>query len=108
MRKTMKRTCALLLAMLMLFTAAPLQGSAATVAGLLAGDVDRDGSVTAADARLALRTAVGLEKTDADMIRCADADRDYTAADPAGRCGTGNAEAHHRGDEVYRAYRRRP
>ncbi len=47
------------------------------------GDIDYDGSVTAADARLALRTAVGSEKlTDAQKL-AADTDNDgqITAAD---------------------------
>ncbi len=42
------------------------------------GDVDRDGSVTAADARLILRAAVRLEKIskDDDLFYCADIDSD--------------------------------
>ena len=47
------------------------------------GDVDGDGSVTASDARLALRAAVGLETLDEETADLADADRDgkITAAD---------------------------
>ena len=47
------------------------------------GDVDGDGKVTASDARLALRAAVGLETFDAETTDVADADRDgkITASD---------------------------
>ena len=47
------------------------------------GDVDGDGEVTAADARLALRAAVELEHFDEKTADIADADRDgaITAAD---------------------------
>ena len=47
------------------------------------GDVDRDGKVTASDARLALRAAVGLETFDDETTDIADADRDekITASD---------------------------
>ena len=47
------------------------------------GDVDGDGSVTASDARLALRAAVGLETFDKETADIADADRDkkITASD---------------------------
>lgn len=49
----------------------------------LLGDVDSDGSVTAADARLALRIAVALDKASAVQTLAADADKDgsITAAD---------------------------
>lgn len=36
------------------------------------GDLDSDGAVTAADARIALRAAVGLDRLDGDIIRRAD------------------------------------
>lgn len=56
-----------------------------TVSQFLLGDVDLDGSVTAADARLALRGAVGLEnyKSGSAAFKAADADRDkkLTAGD---------------------------
>ena len=47
------------------------------------GDVDRDGKITASDARLALRAAVGLEIFDEETTDIADADRDekITASD---------------------------
>ena len=47
------------------------------------GDADRDGRITAADARLALRTAVELVAPDAETKNLADRDRDgrVTAAD---------------------------
>lgn len=41
------------------------------------GDVDNDGSVTASDARLALRAAVGLEKYAAGSVRFTEADVDF-------------------------------
>ena len=40
----------------------------------IAGDVDSDGFVRAADARIVLRAAVGLEALDEDMIKVADVD----------------------------------
>lgn len=40
------------------------------------GDIDKDGKVTASDARLALRNTVGLIKLGGDQLRAADADRD--------------------------------
>ena len=47
------------------------------------GDVDADGVVTAADARLALRFSVGLEELDEEQVTCADYDENgtVTAAD---------------------------
>ena len=47
------------------------------------GDIDGDGKVTAADARLALRAAVGLELLDEEQMKYADVDGDgkLTAAD---------------------------
>ena len=56
-RMTGKRAVSLLLALLLL----TLCGSAAAAAGRLPGDMDRDGKITAADARLILRAAVDLE-----------------------------------------------
>ena len=40
------------------------------------GDVDFDGSLSSADARLALRAAVGLETLSAAAAKSADVDRD--------------------------------
>ena len=50
---------------------------------LLLGDLDLDGSITASDARLALRGAVGLEHFNADFTAIGDVDFDgkITAAD---------------------------
>lgn len=49
----------------------------------LLGDVDFDGSITAADARLALRASVGLETFNDKQTKAADADKDgnISAAD---------------------------
>lgn len=49
----------------------------------LKGDIDGDGSVTSADARLAMRAAVGLETLDAEQISAGDMDDDgkITSAD---------------------------
>lgn len=43
---------------------------------VLPGDVNNDGEVTAADARLALRASVGLEKLTEIQLKAADADND--------------------------------
>ncbi len=50
---------------------------------LVRGDADGDGKVTAADARLALRSSVNLEKLTAEQISLVDIDKDnkVTAAD---------------------------
>ena len=79
MKQIIKRTGAFLLALLML-SAGLLYGYAAKPA---AGDVDLDGNVTSADARLALRASVKLERLAAEEAVNADADRsgDVTAAD---------------------------
>ena len=79
MKKLLCRGLSLLLAALLL----PLPYTALFSAAVTAGDVDQDGKVTASDARLALRAAVGLEILADDPLRAADADRDnkITAAD---------------------------
>ena len=75
----MKKICTLLLSLLLVFLLAFGVSAAAL------GDVDADGSVTAADARLALRRAVELEDfaKGSAQYTAADADRDgtVTAAD---------------------------
>ena len=80
MKKNLKTALALLLASLLLWSL-PLTGLAA----VKVGDVDFDGEVTAADARLALRRAVELETYEkgSDAYVACDADRDgeVTAAD---------------------------
>ena len=82
MRKKQKNGVSLLLALLMLLTSLPFVGTA-TAAALPAGDLDDTGDVTAADARLALRAAVGLDKLSAEQALSADADHsgDLSAAD---------------------------
>ena len=52
-------------------------------AGIALGDIDDDGKITAADARLALRTSVKLEKLDERKTYAADVDKNssVTAAD---------------------------
>lgn len=66
-------------------TAALLLLFAVGVSAYTLGDVDFDGSVTASDARLALRAAVGLEDIpfDTEAFYAADVDEDYviTASD---------------------------
>ncbi|MBR3975636.1 MAG: dockerin type I repeat-containing protein [Clostridia bacterium] len=61
---------------LVLFTAALMLVCGCIFAGAqnMAGDVDSDGFVRAADARIVLRAAVGLEALDEDMIKVADVD----------------------------------
>ena len=44
----------------------------APLSSFLPGDVDRDGKLTATDARLVLRIAVGLERADSETFRIAD------------------------------------
>ena len=77
MRKTLKNCVSLLLALLMLATFAPLrfQGNAAASK---AGDVDLSGKIEAADARLALRASVKLERLSAEQALNADADHSGT------------------------------
>ncbi|MBQ6065662.1 MAG: dockerin type I repeat-containing protein [Clostridia bacterium] len=74
MRKTLKKSVSLLLALLMLATIAPLRFQAAGAP--VAGDVNLDGKVGSDDARLALRASVKLENLTADQTKCADANRD--------------------------------
>lgn len=74
-----KRILSVLLAVMMLLTVFPLT---LAWAGEL-GDIDGNGSITAADARLALRASVGLETLSAEQTAAADADFNgtITAAD---------------------------
>ena len=73
----MKRLC-LLLFTLTLFCCLALAAAAAPV-----GDADRDGTLSAADARLVLRAAVGLDPATGELKRNCDpdGDRQITAAD---------------------------
>ena len=82
MKRTIQKALSLLFVFALLFTAAaPAGGKDAD--GPKTGDVDLSGDVTAADARIALRAAVGLETLSAEQALNADADRDgsVTAAD---------------------------
>lgn len=74
-----KRILSVLLTALMLISLFPVS---LAFAGTL-GDVDENGTLTAADARLALRASVGLENLTPAQITAADADfsGDITAAD---------------------------
>ena len=74
----MKKCIAILLSFCLLFSCFALTAFAA-----VPGDVDGDGKATSADARLALRASVNLEKLDAAALDAADVDRDgkVTSAD---------------------------
>ena len=78
----MKKTLCILLSLLLVFSVLSLPVFAV---GGGVGDIDRDGTVTAADARLILRAAVGLEHFDRDSVEflAADTDKDgvLTASD---------------------------
>ena len=74
MKPTIVKALSLALSLLMLVTVAPLRFQAAAADELIAGDVDLDGKVTSADARLALRTSVRLEHLSAEQSLRADAD----------------------------------
>lgn len=65
----MKKIFTVFMAFLMLVSVFPLSVSAAKL-----GDVDGNGTLSAEDARLALRAAVGLEKLSAEMFLRADVD----------------------------------
>ncbi len=67
-----KRILSLILASLMILSVIPVF----TASAFTLGDVDGDGFIKAADARLALRASVGLEKLSDEAIAAADADRD--------------------------------
>ena len=66
----MKRALALLIAFVMLAVSVPFTGAAQPAYG----DLDGSGGVTAADARLALRAAVGLDRLTPEQALSADAD----------------------------------
>ncbi len=74
-----KRIVSLLLSIMMILTVIPAALSSAS----LQGDVNGDGKITAADARLTLRASVKLENLDANQIKAADVDgkAGLTAAD---------------------------
>ena len=82
MKRAAKRALVLIFVFVILFTSLPLTG-AQDVVKPKTGDVDQSGNIDAADARLALRCAVGLENLSAEKMLNADADRDakITASD---------------------------
>ncbi len=77
MKKYAYRILTFVLAIILIF---PLNASASS---FLAGDIDKDGTVSASDARLALRFSVGLEDFDEEQqnIGDVDFDRAITASD---------------------------
>ena len=82
MKKHRQRFVSVLLTLILALTALPFAAPFARAARA-PGDLDGSGDVTAADARLALRAAVGLDLLLDDALRCADVDHDnqITAAD---------------------------
>ncbi len=83
MRKTERRVLSLLLALVLCLASLPLCGGTAAAPAPKTGDLDGNGKITTADARLALRAAIGLERLSADACVNADADRNgqITTAD---------------------------
>ena len=71
-----KKLLSLILAAAMLLTASFV--FSASAASVMRGDVDKDGSISSADARFALRGSVGLETLTADFIMRADVDANGT------------------------------
>ena len=71
-----KKILSLTLAAVMLLTA--LFSLSSSAASFTRGDVDADEKISSADARLALRGAVGLENLTADFLMRADVDADGT------------------------------
>lgn len=82
-KRRMKRALLILLVAVLLFSVCGLPATAAKTRK--AGDVDGDGSISSADARLALRRSVGLEtykNNSPEFTACdVDFDGDVTAAD---------------------------
>ena len=64
----------------LILTALLIAGTAGTAFAAALGDVDADGSVSAADARLALRAAVGLDALEPSSAAFAAADVDFSKA----------------------------
>ena len=72
MKRRMKKTfAALLCAVWVVLSVFP---AAASQMNVLLGDADTDGEITAADARIALRLSVGLEASNANIIKICDID----------------------------------
>ena len=85
MKKAFQKQISLMLAVLLAVSLLPLAANNVSAAGYKLGDVDNDGAVTAADARLALRKSVGLEYFvfgSREFLACdVDCDKIVTAAD---------------------------
>ena len=85
--KTMKKSIALLLALVMVLAIAPISAFADEVGSgeVLLGDINGDGKVSAVDARIILRVSTKLEKIEdfANGLIIADADKNgkITAVD---------------------------
>lgn len=73
MKRKMKWIVSLLMCAALILTS--LFPSFAAEMNVLLGDADTDGEITAADARIALRLSVGLEKSNQNFIKICDADR---------------------------------
>ena len=67
-----KRIISILLAVMIMLTVLPIS----LVSANILGDIDGDGAIKAADARLALRASVGLETLSETQKKAADADFD--------------------------------
>ena len=85
MKRVFAKNISLMLAVLLAVSLLPLAANNVSAANYRLGDVDNDGAVTAADARLALRKSVGLEYFVAgsrEFLACdVDCDNTVTAAD---------------------------
>lgn len=79
----MKKIVSIFMCILMLFSVCSVAAAADAAERFSKGDVDGSGSITAADARLALRTSVKLEKLSLVAMTAADVndDNNITAAD---------------------------
>ncbi len=79
----MKKIVSVFMCILMLFSVCSVAAAADAAERFSKGDVDGSGSITAADARLALRTSVKLEKLSLVAMTAADVndDNNITAAD---------------------------
>lgn len=72
----MKKYFSFLLALVLVVTAIPMGGIAATAASLSSGDANGDGAITAIDARIALQIAAGIREADDDLIEATDINGD--------------------------------
>lgn len=78
MSKNLKRIFALVLSLCLVLGATSVAFAADEEVLIASGDVNKDGTITAFDARLALRNSVGLEILDEIQTWVADADGDNT------------------------------